>query len=257
MPIRDDNEQLLLRVRSRFGKAMQDYGLVADGDRVLVGLSGGKDSLALVELLGERSRVFKPRFSVVAAHISVDNVPYQADTGYLKAFCESHHTEFRHYTVHFEPDREEGRTPCYLCARARRKRLFDAARELGCGKLALGHHQDDIATTLLMNLTFQGSFATMPPYLATSKLDVDIIRPLCLCRERDLRGLARLRGYRRQDKNCPYETQSRRAGMREVLERLEEMNPEAIETMWGAMTHIQPEYLPKAVNGKAAAREGL
>ena len=247
MPVLPPDEQLLLRLRARFGKAMQDYGLVQDGDHVLIGLSGGKDSLALVELLGERSRIFKPKFSVSALHVSLDNVPYQADLEYLKAFCESHHTVFHHCTGHFEPDTDDKRGPCFLCSWTRRKKLFETAKALGCNKIALGHHQDDILTTLLMNMTFQGAFSTMPPYLKMQKTDVDLIRPLALCRESDLQALARLRGYRKQARNCPYETVSHRADMKALLQQLETLHPEAAASLWGAMTNIQTDYLPKKI----------
>ena len=180
---------------------MKEYGLIDDGDKVLIGLSGGKDSLALVEFLAERSRVFKPRFSVVAAHVSMENIPYQADIEYLKNYCESFGVPFYHVTTSFNPDTDKRKAPCFLCSWNRRKKLFDLAKELGCTKIALGHHQDDILSTLLMNLTFQGAFATMPPRLYMNKVDVDIIRPLCLVPEVDLVEYAEFRELKKQIKN--------------------------------------------------------
>ncbi|MBO4370878.1 MAG: tRNA 2-thiocytidine biosynthesis protein TtcA [Paludibacteraceae bacterium] len=183
MPQLSDNEKCLRNLHQKAGKAMKDYGLVADGDRILIGLSGGKDSLALVEVLAQRSRIFKPRFEVVAAHISMENVPYTADIGYLSDYCRQWGVEFVHRTGKFDPDTDPNRGPCFLCAWNRRKLLFQTAAELHCNKVALGHHQDDILETLLMNLTFQGAFSTMPPLLKTDHLNVDIIRPLCLIRK--------------------------------------------------------------------------
>ena len=101
---------------------MKDYGLIDDGDKVLIGLSGGKDSMALVEFLAERSRVFKPRFSVVAAHVSMENVPYQADIEYLKQYCESYGVPFYHVTTSFDPSTDKRKSPCFLCSWNRRKR---------------------------------------------------------------------------------------------------------------------------------------
>ena len=114
-------------------------------------------------------------------------------------------------------------------------------------KIALGHHMDDILVTLLMNQTFQGAFSTMPPRLVMKKFDMTIIRPLCLVHEADLEALAAAHAYRKQVKNCPYEHDSHRSDMRDVLRRLEEMNPEARYSLWASMTNVQEELLPPKI----------
>ena len=108
----------------------------------------------------------------------------------------------------------------------------------------MGHHQDDILETLLMNMTFQGAISTMPPRLVMRKFDMTIIRPLCLVHEAELTELARARGYRKQVKNCPYEHDSHRADMKVVLRTLEQMNPEARYSLWSSMANIQEDLLP-------------
>lgn len=232
------------RIGQRFAKGVVNYGLIEDGDRILVGLSGGKDSMALLELLARRSRILKPRFSLVAVHVSMTNIPYQSDLDYLRSFSEGLGVPFVHYETSFDPSTDTRKSPCFLCSWNRRKALFTVAKEQGCNKIALGHHMDDILQTLLMNLTFQGAFGTMPPKLVMQKFDMTIIRPLCLVHEADLEELAALRQYRKQVKNCPYETASNRAQMKEVLRRLEELNPEARYSLWGSMTNVQEELLP-------------
>ena len=241
-------DKLLRRIRQRLAKGMVQYGLIDDGDKVLVALSGGKDSMALLELLAHRARVFKPRFSLLAVHVSMSNIPYQADLDYLRDFCAELGVAFIHARSGFDPSTDTRKSPCFLCSWNRRKALFTVAKEHGCNKIALGHHMDDILQTLLMNITFQGAFAAMPPKLAMRKFDMTIIRPLCLVHESDLEELAALRGYRKQMKNCPYETQSNRAQMKEVLRRLETLNPEARYSLWGSMTNIQEESLPSKSN---------
>lgn len=99
-----------------------------------------------------------------------------------------------------------------------------------------------------MNITFQGAFSSMPPKLVMHKFDMTLIRPLCLVHEADLEELAALRGYRKQVKNCPYETASNRAQMKDVLRRLEELNPEARYSLWGSMTNVQEELLPSKID---------
>ncbi len=238
-------EKLERRIERRLSKGMVQYGLIADGDKVLIGLSGGKDSLALVELLGRRAKIFKPRFSVAAVHVVMRNIAYESDPGYLREHCEKHGVEFVQRETAFDPSTDTRKSPCFLCSWNRRKELFAAAKELGCNKIALGHHMDDILETLLMNITYQGAFSTMPPRLVMKKFDMTIIRPLCLVHEADLIELAALRGYRKQVKNCPYESQSSRSDMKGILRQLEAMNPEARYSLWGSMTNVQPELLPQ------------
>ncbi len=243
-----EEDKLMRRISTRFNKGVVKYRLIDDGDKILIGLSGGKDSLALLELLAKRSRILKPKFSVVAVHVSMTNIPYQADLNYLKEYSESLGVPFVHYETSFDPSTDTRKSPCFLCSWNRRKALFTVAKEQGCNKIALGHHMDDILETLLMNLTFQGAFSTMPPKLVMKKFDMTIIRPMCMVHEADLLELAEVRNYRKQVKNCPYETQSNRSDMKGVLKQLETLNPEARYSLWGSMTNVQEELLPSKDN---------
>lgn len=239
-----EEDLLIRRITRHANKGMVTYKLIEDGDKILVGLSGGKDSLALLELLALRSRILKPRFSVVAAHVSMRNIPYKSDLDYLEAYAHSFDVPFLHRETSFDPTTDKRKSPCFLCSWNRRKTLFDLAKEQGCNKIALGHHQDDILETLLMNITFQGAFGTMPPKLVMNKFDMTIIRPLCLVHEADLVQMAEVRGYRKQDKNCPYEHSSNRTDIKHVFKTLESLNPEARYSLWNSMSNIQKELLP-------------
>ena len=235
------------RINKRFGKGVIQYGLIEDGDKILVGLSGGKDSLALVELLGKRARIFKPRFSVIAVHVVMKNIPYQSDLECLKSHAAAYDVPLIVFETSFDPTTDTRKSPCFLCSWNRRKALFAVAKENGCNKIALGHHMDDILETLLMNMTYQGAFSTMPPKLVMRKFDMTIIRPMCLIHESDLLELAEIRNYKKQVKNCPYESGSSRSDMKGVLKQLESMNPEARYSLWGSMTNIQTDLLPDAM----------
>lgn len=248
MALLTTEDKLLRRINQRFAKGVVKYGLIEDDDTILVGLSGGKDSMALLELLALRSRIHKPRFSLMAVHVGMTNIAYRADLDYLKAYSEGLGVPFIHHETSFDPSTDTRKSPCFLCSWNRRKALFTVAKEHGCNKIALGHHMDDILQTLLMNITFQGAFSSMPPKLVMHKFDMTLIRPLCLVHEADLEELAALRGYRKQVKNCPYETASNRAQMKDVLRRLEELNPEARYSLWGSMTNVQEELLPSKID---------
>lgn len=231
--MRSEKEQLFRRLNERFVKAFVTYHLLEDGDRVLVGLSGGKDSLLLTELLAKRSRINHPRFHVEAIHVRMENVDYQTDTDYLLQLCNQLNVPLHVVTTRF--DESESKPPCFLCSWYRRKQLFNMAQELKCNKIALGHHQDDLIHTTLMNLVFQARFDTMPALLKMRKMPLSIIRPLCLIKEEDILRYAEMQGYEQLVKKCPYETASHRADMKKVFDELEQMNPEARYSIWKAL----------------------
>ena len=240
------------RLTKRFHKACADYGLIADGDHILIGLSGGKDSLALTELLGRRARIHVPSFRVSALHVRVKERDYHTDISYLESFCNEAGVPLlvRDVEIGEAPKspitnhKSQIENPCFLCSWYRRKTLFNVAQELGCNKIAFGHHKDDVVQTLLMNLIYQGTFATMPPMLQLEKMPLRIIRPLCLIEEKDLIRYAEMRGYEKQTKLCPFEHVSAREKAKDLLAQIQALNPEAKDSIFGAMTNIKKEYLP-------------
>ncbi|MGN1375937.1 MAG: tRNA 2-thiocytidine biosynthesis TtcA family protein [Prevotella sp.] len=235
MPLPTEKQKLERKIISRFNKAIYDYQLITDGDKVLIGLSGGKDSLCLLDLLAWRSRISKPSFKVEAAHIRMSNIKYESDITYLKEFAESRGVTLHVITAGFNPDTDKRKSPCFLCSWNRRKQMFVLAQQLGCNKIALGHHMDDIIHTAMLNMFFQGSFSTMPVRLTMRKMPLTIIRPLCLEQEADLRRLALIKGFRKQVKLCPYEKESHRSTMADVFEKIENMNDEARYSVWKAL----------------------
>ena len=237
--------RLRARLTKRLHKACADYGLIADGDHILIGLSGGKDSLALVELLGKRAQVHVPKFKVTAVHVRVEERDYHSDVSYLEDFCARVRVPFM--TRDTRIGTEEKKDPCFLCSWFRRKTLFDAAKEFGCNKIALGHHKDDLVETLLMNLIFQGSIGTIPPLLQMEKMPIQMIRPLCLIEEKELARYAELSGYEKQVKLCPLEKVSSRAEVKTLIKQLEKLNPDVRNSIWGAMENIKSNYLPQKV----------
>ena len=239
-----ESRRLEHRLKERFVKAMATYHLIEDDDRILVGLSGGKDSLLLTELLANRAKIDHPRFSVEALHVRMENIQYETDTSYLQQFCDEQGVKLHLRTTRFEIGEEtvndarnarRQKQPCFLCSWMRRKEMFNLAQELGCNKIALGHHQDDMLHTALMNLTFQGRFDTMPARLRMRKMPLTIIRPLCLIEEADIKAYAEMKGYQKQKKICPYETNSHRTDIKRLYDEIEQINPEARYSIWRAL----------------------
>ena len=227
-----------------FNKALGQYQLIDEDDKILVGLSGGKDSLCLLEFLARRSKVHVPHFTVEALHVRMENIYYETDTTYLQSFCDRLGVPLRIVTTSFNADVSsltshpsplKVKPACFLCSWQRRKQLFNIAQELGCTKIALGHHQDDLLHTALMNLTFQGQFSTMPAKLKMKKMPLTIIRPLCLCQEADIRQYAEQQHYEKQLKLCPYEKDTNRTTAEVLFQQMQQMNKEARYSLWHAL----------------------
>ena len=247
------SRRLEKRLKELFVKAMATYHLIEDDDRILVGLSGGKDSLCLLELMASRAKIQHPRFSIEALHVRMENIHYESDTSYLQQFCDDLGVKLHIKTTRFEVEPSvkftavpqqstensarlrKQKQPCFLCSWMRRKEMFNLAQELGCNKIALGHHQDDLIHTALMNLTFQGRFDAMPARLKMRKMPLTIIRPLCLIQEQDIKAFAEMRNYQKQTKRCPYETDSHRTDIKRLYVEMEVMNPEARFSIWRAL----------------------
>ena len=219
----------------QFQKALTDYSMLADGDRILIGLSGGKDSLCLLEMLARRQRIFKPRIEVEAVHVRMKNIHYESDTSYLERFANEHGVRLHVITTEFDDTNKTDKPACFLCSWHRRKALFRFAQDFNFNKIALGHHMDDIIHTTLMNQFFQGHFSTMPARLKMRKMPITIIRPLCMEDEADIKRYAEIRDYRKQKKLCPYETDSHRSDIASLFEKIEDMAPEARFSMWNAL----------------------
>lgn len=244
--------ELILRNRldAKFKKAVRQYGLIQENDRILIGLSGGKDSLALLELFVRLRKSWGVKFDLEAVHIDIVDIPYQADVGYLKSFCESFDIPFLFRESHFSSDENQHKSICFSCSRHRRKELFKLSKELKCNKIALGHQLDDIAQTLLMNLFFQGSFTTMPPVFSPIKGDATFIRPLALIREYEIEKLSKLNQYQLITSVCPFENETSRYTVKKLLSELEISHPDVYQNIFNAMENIDPQYLPTKLQSK-------
>lgn len=241
----DKEQKLFMREFFRkVGKAVFDYGMIEEGDKILVGVSGGKDSLALLEVLALRARDKKHHYQVIAAHIAVENVAYEVDEVYIREFCERLGVELVHRTIEAGVKEGSGKPACFVCSWNRRKALFEIAKEKGCGKLALGHHRDDAVESLLMSMMFNGTIASMPPKLAMFGGTFTLIRPLIYLTNEATSCYAAYRGFRKQKKQCPYEQATNRDAVGRIIREMEALSPHVRSNLFAAMSRIQQEYLP-------------
>ena len=236
-------EQRLARDMSR---AILDHRLIASGDRILVGMSGGKDSYALYTLLERLQRRAPVDFELVAVHVDQKQPGY--DGARLREWLGAHTREWHiveedTYSI-VTGIVAEGKTYCALCSRLRRGILYRVAGELRCNKIALGHHRDDTLETLLLNLFFAGKMAAMPAKLTNDAGTCEVIRPLIYCAEPDLAAFAREQEYPIMPCNlCGSQSQAQRKQMKALLSDMEAKHPSLKANMMAALGNIRPTQL--------------
>ncbi len=226
------------------GKALHTYHMIDDGDRILVALSGGKDSLTMLWILNERLSRIPIRYELIAVHI--DPGFEGGFSGALSEYCQDkgyrYRVESTDYGIrgHRSDNREN---PCFLCARLRRKRLFEVAQEMGCSKIALGHNKDDLIETLFLNIFYSGEISTMLPSQSLFKGEFTVIRPLALV-EKDITNRFSLKeGFPDFINPCPSAGKTKRQDVKEMLEALYRTNRKIKGNIFRALRHVNTEYL--------------
>jgi tRNA 2-thiocytidine biosynthesis protein TtcA len=226
------------------GKALHAYDMIADGDRILVGLSGGKDSLVLTWLLAERQTRVPIAYELFPVYIDpgFDGGPGRHLADFVGRFGLSVHIEKTDFGLrgHSSENREN---PCFLCSRLRRQRLFEIADSLGCRKVALGHHQDDLIETLFLNMLYAGEMSTMKPAQPFFQGRFTVIRPLAFAAEDLIRRAAERLDFPSFENPCPSASTSKRRQVKEMLLGLYRSNRKIRGNIFRAMRHVNPEYL--------------
>ena len=228
------------------GKAIHDYDMIREGDRILVGLSGGADSLTLAWLLAERRRRIRVRYELEAVYVDPGFAGGAGDA--LKPFCDRLEIPLRieltdYGLVSHSPANREN--PCFLCAHLRRKRMFEIAAERRCTKLAFGHNKDDLIETLFLNMCFSGEISTMRPAQVLFEGRFTLIRPLAYAETTLIRRFAGEYRLPVVENPCPSATRSRRAEVKSLLQDLYRKNRKIKGNIFRAMRHVKPEYLLK------------
>jgi tRNA 2-thiocytidine biosynthesis protein TtcA len=238
--------KLAKRLRHQVGQAIADFNMIEDGDRVMVCLSGGKDSYALLDILLRLQAKAPLRFELVAVHLDQKQPGY--DPGVLPAYLRErgvpfHVIEQDTYSV-VKRVVPEGRTMCSLCSRLRRGSLYSYAAEHGYTKIALGHHRDDIVETLFLNLFYQGTLKAMPPKLRSDDGRNVLIRPLAYCAEDDIAAYAAQQGFPIMPCNlCGSQENLQRKAIKAMLAEWEKKFPGRIENIFRALGNVAPSHL--------------
>lgn len=229
-------------ISARIGRAIADYKLIEDKDRILVAVSGGKDSMALLKLLNERKKWAPVDYELIAMHVETDyGCGGKELTKKLKKFFLKN--KIKH---HFEKikilDKKGEKASCFWCSWNRRKALFLAADRFKCNKIALGHHKDDIIETLLLNIFYQGEFAAMNPRQELFKGKLAIIRPLCYVEEKNMARFARESHFPAPSYHCPTAEGSKRRMVKELIRKIARDCPNIKTNLFNSMSRINHEY---------------
>ena len=239
-------DKLARRLRRQVGQAIADYRMIDAGDRIMVCLSGGKDSWVMLDLLRDLQARAPVRFELLAVHLDQKQPGYDATI--LPAALRQRGTPFQiieqdTYSV-VERVIPAGRTMCSLCSRLRRGALYDFAARNGYNRIALGHHRDDIVETLFLNLFHQARLKAMPPKLQADDGRNTVIRPLAYCAESDLAELARQRAYPIIPCDlCGSQETLQRKAVKRMLQAWEIETPGRIENIFRALTRVEPSQL--------------
>lgn len=246
------------RVAKQVTRAITDYGMIEDGDRVMVGLSGGKDSWALIEILDVLQKRAPIDFSIVA--VTVDSGYKDYKHGLITEACKARGWELRieHTTIGEQMDDilDAGDTPCSLCARLRRGVLYRVADEVGATKIALGHHLDDFVETLLLNVFFAGALMAMPARLVSDSGKHVVIRPLVYVTEADARAYTQEVALPVIGCCCPAcgDLSLQRQRVKRLIMDLEREHPQVKASMMKALTNVKPRHLlDRRLLGESAA----
>ncbi len=243
---RREGNKLVKRLRRLTGSAIADYSMIEDGDHVMVCMSGGKDSFALLDILLMLRDAAPVDFRITAVNLDQKQPGFPAHI--LPAYLEDRGVPHRivkqdTYSI-VQRLIPEGQTTCSLCSRLRRGVIYRVAGEIGATKIALGHHRDDILETLFLNMFYGGTIKGMPPKLVSDDGRNIVIRPLAYCKEEDLAALARLKEYPLIPCDlCGSQPNLQRQVIKDMLRGWEKTNPGRVENIFRAMKNIIPSHM--------------
>ncbi len=235
---------MLSKITAAVGKALAEYELIAPEDRILVALSGGKDSIVLLHMLKQFQKKGKHVFRLKAFYLDQGLGPEIQDE--LRKICSEIDVQFiyekRNFPYIFKNIAKKGRGYCSICGRLRRGMLYEAASKHGCNKLALGHHREDILTTFLLNLFFAGKMATTIPRYCSSR-GITVIRPLVRVKEEWIINFIRQKNITVPEKKCAWEENVNRHQLKELLNRLEHNHPGLKNSLFAALANVDTRHL--------------
>lgn len=234
------------KVQQATDKAIKKHKLIENNDKIIVGISGGIDSLVMLENLAHKQKYYNTKFELQAIHINIKNIPYTVNKEFLRNFCHKLNIKLTFFEENININHSKITTnPCFICSWNRRKILFKHAKENKFNKIALGHHKDDAIETFLMNIIFHGSISSLPAKLEMFNGEIKLIRPMIYLSKNQIVKYAEARNYKPKIKTCSFDNNTNRRKMNKIISEMEKFNPNVKKNIFKAMNNIYNEYLPK------------
>lgn len=232
-------------IKRKFGRTLYKKELLDKNDNIIIGLSGGKDSLVLTELLALQRKHLPFNINLTAIHILLNEAGYATDIKFLQEFCTYHNIELKIINKEIPNLKESKKSFCFICSWTRRKFIFEAAREMNANKIALGHNMDDAIETTIINMIHHGSISSIPFELNMFKNEIKLIRPLLEFTNDQMRKYSDQRCFPKEIKRCIHGENTSRNKVAEIINNMQDLNKDAKKNIFRAMNNIYPEYLPK------------
>ena len=226
----------LQQLMSQTRRAIDDYGMILTGDKIAIGISGGKDSLTLLYALHGLQRFYPEKFDLEAITVDLGNPDF--DLSHIRHLCETMqipYTVVKTEIAQIVFEERKEKNPCSLCAKMRKGALNDAVKKLGCNKIAYAHHKDDIVETMMMSLIYEGHFYSFPPITHLDRTNLTVIRPLMYVSEADVKGFCRKYQLPVVKSPCPADGYTKRQYVKDLLRKLNLENPGVKERMFSAI----------------------
>lgn len=238
------NTKYTENLKRHIWRTIRKQELLSEGDRLMVALSGGKDSLVLLEAIADHAKRLPFKIDVLAVHVLIEEIGYQTDIAYLETICNNLKIPFMLVRPSFETNSSAEKSMCFICSWHRRKAFFTINREQGYNKLAFGHHMDDAIETLFMNMIYHGSISSMPYKFQMFNGRLTVIRPMLEVTEEQLELYALERNFKKEVKQCPFEN-SKRKTLKHKIDLLSDNSNNARKNIFRSMENIFTEYLPQ------------
>lgn len=232
------------KILQKAGQTIFKNSMLAEGDRVLVALSGGKDSYILLEVLVLLRKKLPFPIELFAMHVIVKEAGYMNNLEYMEQLCKKLEVPLKIIETNVDLNQDEKKSPCFVCSWHRRKAIFNYTKEIQCNKLAFGHHMDDALQTYMLNMVYHGSLSSLPYKLSMFEGRVQLIRPLLDIDENELLAFAEKRLYPKELQKCPFDKATKRNEVKKLLESIYDSHRLAKINLFRSVRKICLEYLP-------------
>lgn len=234
--------KLMQKLLSKMRQAINDFNLIEDGDKIAVGLSGGKDSLTLLHLLNSYKKFSPQKFELIAITLN----PGDVDNSPLHKLCKELEVPFHEIQTDIQKvvfDIKQEKNPCSLCAKLRRGTLNSTAQQLGCNKVALGHHKDDAIETLMLSISYEGRINCFSPKSYMDKENITLIRPMVYITEKSIKNIVKKYNFPVIDNPCPADKKTKREDMKNLIYELDHRIPGFKDNLFGSLTNSEQFFI--------------